>query len=596
MRLSYRKKLFFYFLIVFAVFAAIVVFVQQNRERTFRNDEFKRGMDVYATLISKYIAENHLTAPDSMSRLDSLLPLLPRDLRISIIDRRGNVLFDNGSDGKPIVENHLSRPEIAQALIRGGGSHIRHSATTGKTYYYYARLFGNDFVRVALPYDNAAKLSLKADDFFLYFMLLLFFVALISLLYLSDRFGKAVSGLRDFLVSTENNRPDFDKVRFPDTELGEIGNRIVTNYRLLRESRNLLDTEREKLIRHFHYSDEGICIFSPDGDKIYANSHFIQHLNTILDEPTSDATAILRAKDFGDLREFLQRHRPVNPQSASIPIYETKLTREGRHFAVRLLIFNDNSFEITLDNITAQEKNRLLKQEMTNNIAHELKTPVTSIRGYLETLLQQHEISPDKQRFFLDRAYTQALRLSDLIRDVALITKIEEATDLFERKPVDLKQVVEEVIADHKNTLDAHRVQIVDRISRGTTAAHIARAALEGIAYQTLDIVGAMQRDAGVSLVELKVDGGAARNDLLMQFQADLLATKVIRPRVTETTALGAAYLAGLAVGYWESVGEIRKQWQAEHIFEPAADRTQIAKAVAGWEDAVRRVLREKND
>ena len=136
----------------------------------------------------------------------------------------------------------------------------------------------------------------------------------------------------------------------------------------------------------------------------------------------------------------------------------------------------------------------------------------------------------------------------------------------------------------------------ISGISRGTTAAHIARAALEGIAYQTLDIVGAMQRDAGVSLVELKVDGGAARNDLLMQFQADLLATKVIRPRVTETTALGAAYLAGRAVGYWESVGEIRKQWQAEHIFEPAADRTQIANAVAGWEDAVRRVLREKND
>ena len=136
----------------------------------------------------------------------------------------------------------------------------------------------------------------------------------------------------------------------------------------------------------------------------------------------------------------------------------------------------------------------------------------------------------------------------------------------------------------------------ISGISRGTTAAHIARAALEGIAYQTLDIVNAMQRDAGVSLVELKVDGGAARNNLLMQFQADLLATKVIRPRVTETTALGAAYLAGLAVGYWESIGEIRKQWQAEHIFEPAADRTQIAKAVAGWEDAVRRVLHDRNE
>lgn len=134
----------------------------------------------------------------------------------------------------------------------------------------------------------------------------------------------------------------------------------------------------------------------------------------------------------------------------------------------------------------------------------------------------------------------------------------------------------------------------ISGISRGTTAAHIARAALEGIAYQTLDIVGAMQRDAGISPVELKVDGGAARNNLLMQFQADLLATKVIRPRVTETTALGAAYLAGLAVGYWESVGEIRKQWQAERVFEPAADRTQTAKSVAGWEEAVRRVLHGK--
>ena len=133
-------------------------------------------------------------------------------------------------------------------------------------------------------------------------------------------------------------------------------------------------------------------------------------------------------------------------------------------------------------------------------------------------------------------------------------------------------------------------------ISRGTTTAHIARAALEGIAYQTMDITAAMSRDAGVPLRELKVDGGASRNNLLMQFQSDLLGTKVIRPRVTETTALGAAYLAGLAVGYWGSVAEIREQWQAERIFEPAEERTQIDKAVAGWEDAVRRVLHPEKD
>ncbi|MBR3911983.1 MAG: glycerol kinase GlpK, partial [Alistipes sp.] len=98
----------------------------------------------------------------------------------------------------------------------------------------------------------------------------------------------------------------------------------------------------------------------------------------------------------------------------------------------------------------------------------------------------------------------------------------------------------------------------ISGISRGTTAAHIARAALEGIAYQTLDIVDAMQRDSGIELCELKVDGGAARNNLLMQFQSDLLSTRVIRPQVTETTALGAAYLAGLAVGYWDSIDDIK--------------------------------------
>ena len=131
----------------------------------------------------------------------------------------------------------------------------------------------------------------------------------------------------------------------------------------------------------------------------------------------------------------------------------------------------------------------------------------------------------------------------------------------------------------------------ISGISRGTTAAHIARAALEGIAFQTYDIVGAMQRDSGIAIRELKVDGGAARNNLLMQFQADLLGTKVIRPRVTETTALGAAYLAGLAVGYWENLDEIRRQWQAESVFEPTAERAGVEASIAGWTDAVHRVL-----
>ena len=118
-------------------------------------------------------------------------------------------------------------------------------------------------------------------------------------------------------------------------------------------------------------------------------------------------------------------------------------------------------------------------------------------------------------------------------------------------------------------------------ITRGTTAAHIA--------FQTMDIVGAMEKDAGVKLSELKVDGGASRNNLMMQFQADVLDTSVIRPKVTETTAMGACYLAGLAVGFWSSLDEIKAQWQAEHVFTPSGADTAALKA--GWADAISRTL-----
>jgi glycerol kinase len=124
-------------------------------------------------------------------------------------------------------------------------------------------------------------------------------------------------------------------------------------------------------------------------------------------------------------------------------------------------------------------------------------------------------------------------------------------------------------------------------LTRGTTAGHIARAAIESIAYQTVDVLKAMEADAGLKIKELRVDGGATANNLLMQFQADLLDCKVIRPQVVETTALGAAYLAGLAVGYWDNVEEIQQQWQSERDFVPKADRAEVQVAMKGWKRAV---------
>jgi glycerol kinase len=139
---------------------------------------------------------------------------------------------------------------------------------------------------------------------------------------------------------------------------------------------------------------------------------------------------------------------------------------------------------------------------------------------------------------------------------------------------------------------DQYARGLVAGITRGTTAAHIARAALEGIAFQVADVLHAMEADAKIKLKELRVDGGACANNLLMQFQSDLLAVPVVRPKITETTALGAAYLAGLAVGYWKDQKQIAAQWQVDRRFQPAMKAARRTALMAGWRKALERAKR----
>ncbi|MBX2925767.1 MAG: glycerol kinase GlpK [Chitinophagaceae bacterium] len=135
---------------------------------------------------------------------------------------------------------------------------------------------------------------------------------------------------------------------------------------------------------------------------------------------------------------------------------------------------------------------------------------------------------------------------------------------------------------------DQHARGTIVGMTRGTTAAHIARAAIESIAYQTMDVLKAMEADSGIAIKELRVDGGATANNLLMQFQSDMLNTKVVRPEITETTALGAAYLAGLAVGYWKDMQEIQSQWKIDKIFEPDMKEVTRNQLARGWERAIK--------
>jgi glycerol kinase len=136
---------------------------------------------------------------------------------------------------------------------------------------------------------------------------------------------------------------------------------------------------------------------------------------------------------------------------------------------------------------------------------------------------------------------------------------------------------------------DAYARGAVFGLTRGTTSAHLARAALESIAFQSADVLAAMQKDAGITLSELRVDGGATANNLLMQFQADILGVPVVRPTVLETTALGAGYLAGIAVGYWKDAADVTANWRADRVFEPSMPAARVADLAGGWKKAIGR-------
>lgn len=459
--MRYRRKIFIYFLLIFIGFTFIVMLLQLNREKEYKIDSLRSDLNTYVDLIHNYM---ELDVVDSTS---SILKILPNNLRVTIVKKDGVVYFDNtlNSAQERALENHLHRPEILTAKINGIGSSIRYSETNKIDYYYYAKSFTPFFIRVAIPYDLNLKERLKADNYFLYFIVILFLSSLLLLLYVSDKLGRAISGLNEFLKSVENNNPEYDKIKFPDTEVGEIGHKIVATYALL-ESRNIeLDNEREKLLLHFHYLDEGISIYSSDKKSIYSNTHFIQLLNTIIDEPSFNADVVFSSEEFTPMIEFLDANTLQVNGSNQRPVWQGKISKGGNHFAIQLVIYPDSSFEVTLNNISSLERNSLMKHEMTNNIAHELRTPVSTISGYVETLLSQQDIDSDRRKYYLNRMDIQVKRLTELIRDIALITKTEEAPQLFHKESVSISNTIEEILMDFSGEIESHRVVFNSTIS-----------------------------------------------------------------------------------------------------------------------------------
>ncbi len=450
MKITYKQKIFSCFIIIFILFSICIVVIEQKQEEKYRTTNLELRLDDYAEMINVYIQQNKLDN-STISEVDNLVDILPEKLRISIIDDDGQVLIDNDVSNVISLDNHLDRPEIRNARYSTYGSNIRMSASTQQEYLYYAKYYADHYIRVALPYTIETQNLLKADRLFIYTILGLFIVVLILINYIAGRFSSSIIQLKNFASKIKEGDSIPEDISFPEDELGEIGKELTAIFSQLENSKQTLEIEQKKLIRHFQFSGEGLCIYNSDMKKIYANTNFIQYLNLISDRPTFDAEELFSDNIFKPVSDFLEDLSRENNH------FSYQINKNGKTFSVQTIIFKDKSFEITIKDITKAEKTRLLKQEMTSNIAHELRTPVTSLRGYLETL-NESRLSPDKQKQFIDRAYMQSIRLSNLIEDVGIISKIEEAPSQFPIEKVNIYQLIEEVRIDLTDKFISQRI------------------------------------------------------------------------------------------------------------------------------------------
>lgn len=466
-KLSYRSKLLLNFAALFIVFAILLVCFQYHREKLYRWELLETRLRSYSDLVANSL-ESRGVDNDSV-QLATIMRMMPAELRLTVVSREGKVKYDSNTGLGEKLDDHSNRPEVHQAMTHAEGCDVRLSHSTGVTYFYYAKSYGGFVVRVALPYTETVQNFMKADNVYLWFALLVFALMMLVLIRVSDHFGRALVSLRHFIQSADRGLIDYAHIEFPHTELGDIGRSIMLKYKQLEATGRQIAAERERLMRHFHYFEGGIAIFSPERKKVYANPRFMQFVNTILERPTPDVNVLWNERSFAPAVEFLDISGGMRAAMEEAPVFRFTITAGGNYFMVQLLVYNDGSFEMTLTDVTRSEKNKLLKQQMSNNITHELRTPVSSIRGYIETILSCRSLSPEKQHYFLERAHAQVVRLTDLIRDVALISKTEEAPETMPREEIDINSVVSDIVEELRGQLSESKMKVTDEIPPHTS-------------------------------------------------------------------------------------------------------------------------------
>ena len=420
--LSFSRKLFLSVISLFLIFAACFIAYQYQREKEYKVELLDTQLQDYNDRLHQELRY----LPDSLwtSMLDSYISKhVNKELRVTVVDLQGNVLFDSSQNGSHELDNHIKRPEVQKALKAGKGYDLRRiSETTGRTYFYSATVYKDCIIRSALPYNVNLMNNLAADPHYIWFTVIVSLL-LISVFYkFTSKLGSAINHLREFAKRADKNEPiDMDiQAAFPHNELGEISQHIIQIYKRLRETKEALYIEREKLITHLQTSREGLGVFNRDKKEILVNNLFTQYGNLISDSNLQATEEIFSICEFQKITDFINKaqKRPSYNEERRMSVH---INKNGRTFIVECIIFQDLSFEISINDITQEEEQVRLKRQLTQNIAHELKTPVSSIQGYLETIVNNENIAPEKMQVFLERCYAQSNRLSRLLRDISCL-------------------------------------------------------------------------------------------------------------------------------------------------------------------------------
>jgi len=454
-----NRRLFLYFFGTFTILMMVITFFQYHREKDFRTDQLDQLLSTYNQTVNKFIELNNWNCEN----LSDLLQVFPdSNLRVTVIDLNGIVLFDSYIEDVSVMENHLTRPEIREASVKNNkGVTIRKSTSTNIKYYYLAHRFEHYFVRSALPYNMGLATLLSANMYFLWFMLLVLVVASVALFIISKNITRSIDRLQLFLQNAENEKNVDAEIVFSKDELGQISNNIVKTYHRLWRTKSQVKREREKLIQHLQISQEGLGIFSSEKKEILVNSHFIVYSQILSDKEIVSADEIFDLPEFADLNQFIDEGMHSKTQNRKRIMFE----KGGKVFLIQCIVFKDTTFEISINDITVQDQENKLKKHLTQNISHELRTPVSSILGYMESILNNPELAPERQRFFIERSYQQALRLTELLRDISTLNKIEEARDFFEKIDVDVSAIVRDVVNDVHLQFEAKGFKIVNQLS-----------------------------------------------------------------------------------------------------------------------------------